>query len=186
MAIERLLLLSGAMGAGKSSIAAVLKEKYFFSGISSSAYLRERQKMISLQDNRLSLQELGDRLDIETAFSWIINNVAIPTIESALDIENWLLDAVRKPRQVELFRIRFGTVVRHVHLSAPEAELERRFLEREKGESKSSYMLAIQHPNELSARSLGSVADQTFDTTRHSAMDIADQILCLWGVRYEE
>lgn len=180
MAVKRLLLLSGAMGSGKSSIATVLKEKYFFSGISSGAYLRKFQKINSLSCDRLGLQELGDQLDIETGFSWLIDLVAVPAMESASNVENWLLDAVRKPRQVDLFRLHFVDVVKHIHLIAPESVLKNRYLERDQNEAPIDYEIATHHPNELAARSLASIADQKIDTSRYTQVEIAEHILNMW------
>lgn len=178
--MKRLLLLSGAMGAGKSSIAAELKAKHFFSAISTSSYLRENLNSITNQGSRLSLQKLGDQFDIQTNFTWVIDSVAIPAINNNPNVENWLLDAVRKPRQVELFREKFGCCVKHVHLFASEDELQRRFLERDHQETINSYIAASRHPNELIARSLRAISDHAFDTTEFSINDIVMHILFLW------
>lgn len=181
MAIKRLLLLSGAIGSGKSTVASELRAKHSFVGLSSGSFLREQLKIISSSDTRLNLQELGDRLDKETAFSWLIDSVAAPTMKAAPDVENWLLDAVRKSQQVELFRARFGSIVKHIHLTAPEVELQRRYIERAFNQSLSNYFSDIEHPNEISSRSLGLIADYTFDTSKYSSVDIASKIISTWG-----
>lgn len=178
--MKRLLLLSGAMGAGKSTIALELKEKHSFQPISTSAFLRTLQNTAHTSNSRLSLQDLGDRLDSETNFSWIINSVAEPIIKENIGTDNWLFDAVRKIPQVNLLRHQYGPAVRHVHLVAPEIELQRRYLKRNTQETKANYLLAIEHPNEVSARSLSSVADHTFDTTKFSKEEITKEILGFW------
>lgn len=179
MALKRFLLLSGAIGSGKSSVASELKSSHNFSGISSSEYLRAYGQRQGEKNRRQQMQDLGDRLDSETDFTWIVREVAVPTIEMNSNIENWLLDAVRKPRQIAHFRSAFGDLVQHVHLSALENVLRSRY-ESRVAPGDSSYTEAIQHPNEMAARSLGLIADHTFDTTSTSAKDIAAQIFHFW------
>lgn len=180
-AMEKLLLLSGASGAGKSAIAKELEYSFQFRRISSSGYLRSYGQSLSAVGEKHQLQELGDRLDDETDFTWIVDEVAAPTVDRAPEHSNWLLDAVRKPRQVLHFRRRFGPHIRHIHLTAPEAVLEQRYNERAKP-GDTPYAEVIVHSNEITARSLGSVADHTFDTSALSPADIAQRIMKAWRV----
>ncbi|WP_082542767.1 AAA family ATPase [Rhodanobacter sp. Root561] len=162
--MEKILLLSGAIGAGKSSVAKALGERYEFQRISSSGYLKTYGEKILPGEERHQLQNLGDRLDEETDFIWIVRDVAVPAIERAPEIDNWLLDAVRKPRQVMHFREYFGPKVHHIHLTAPEDVLKRRYRQRADPDD-TSYEEAIKHSNEIAARSLKSIANEIFDTT---------------------
>lgn len=129
--------------------------------------------------DRHNLQELGDDLDKETDFSWLIESVAIPAITVRPDVDNWLLDAVRKPRQVELFRLRFTDAVKHVHIVASEAVLKQRYASRNPHHV-AQYETDVSHPNEQCARSLASLADQILDTEGLTPSDIADQIIQIW------
>lgn len=131
--------------------------------------------------DRHKLQELGDNLDRTTDFSWVVNSVAIPEINARLDVDNWLLDAVRKSKQVKLFKLRFAEAVIHVHLEAPESVLEQRYAERGLNQL-AEYHANVRHPNELNARSLGSIADKVFDTGTFTALEIASQIMELWEI----
>lgn len=178
--MEKLLLLSGASGAGKSSVAKELEDRFQFRRISSSGYLRSYGQTLSSEGEKHQLQGLGDRLDEETDFRWIVDDVAAPTLDGAPEQLDWLLDAVRKPRQVLHFRQRFGPHVRHVHLTAPEAVLMQRYNERAKP-GDTPYEEVISHSNEITARSLGDHADQTFDTSKLSPPDIAQCIMEAWG-----
>ncbi|ARP82341.1 hypothetical protein CAL12_16970 [Bordetella genomosp. 8] len=179
MTVKRLLLLSGQMRSGKSSLAQVLKENYNFQGISTSGYLKSHIHPASGDVTRSWMQNLGDQLDQETDFAWVVDSVAIPAMEAAPATESWLIDAVRKPRQVEHFRAWSPYAVRHVHLYAPESILQVRYAA---GLSAGdpTYSSAIAHPNEVAASSLGVFADQTFDTSQASALEIAKQIIHLW------
>lgn len=173
------------MRAGKSSVAYALKENHDFSGISSGGYLRTCGKRGAVSDMRSWLQETGDQLDIETDFAWVVDAVTIPAIAASPSVENWLFDAVRKPRQVEHFRAHFGQIVRHVHLSASEDVLRERYVVGV-APGDAAYVAAITHPNEIAARSLGAMADEIFDSTTLRASDIAARIIDAWlGVTHE-
>lgn len=167
------------MASGKTTVSASLQERHGFAPISSSSFLRAQLAARNKPLDRRNLQELGDSLDRATDFSWLIESVAIPSIEARPNVDNWLLDAVRKPRQVELFRLLFGDVVRHVHIVAPEIVLEQRYVTRNTSLS-DEYQVSVLHPNEQSARSLAGFADKVLDTQQHTAWEIADQIMDIW------
>ncbi|MFK4073686.1 AAA family ATPase [Ectopseudomonas khazarica] len=177
--MKRLLLLSGPMASGKTSVAVALQEGYGFVPISSSAFLREQLVARNMPADRQHLQELGDSLDKATDFSWLIESVASPVIDAQPHIDNWLLDAVRKPRQVELFKLQYAGLVRHVHITASESVLQQRYAERGVG-NLAQYRAAVLHPNEQSARSLAGLADQALDIEAFTPLEIADQILSAW------
>ncbi|WP_426178473.1 hypothetical protein [Pseudomonas sp. TWRC1-2] len=177
--MKRLLLLSGPMASGKTSVSAVLQEILGFVPISSGSFLRAQLAARNEPLDRYHLQELGDSLDRATDFSWLIESVASPAFEARPGVDSWLLDAVRKPRQVELFRLRFANDVRHVHIVAPEFLLEQRYVDRGLGDLE-EYRRSILHPNEQSARSLAGFADKILDTNEHTPLEIADQIMSIW------
>ncbi|MQT57465.1 hypothetical protein GHO41_08935 [Pseudomonas sp. FSL R10-0399] len=167
------------MACGKTSISESLQARYGFLPISSGAYLRGvligRNQVL----DRHNLQELGDALDRETGFSWLVEAVAMPAIKARPDIENWLLDAVRKPQQVELFRLRFKGAVKHVHIVAPEVVLEQRYASRNPL-TLQHYQASVMHPNEQSARSVAPLADYILDAEELTPSAIADQIIGIW------
>jgi adenylosuccinate synthase len=167
------------MASGKTSVSAALQEHFDFSSISSSAFLKAKLISQGEAPDRQKLQELGDSLDKSTDFSWVIDSVASPAIEARSDVDNWLLDAVRKSRQVELFRLNYGSAVMHVHVEAPEVVLQERYAARGPNHL-AEYKLNVQHPNEFSARSLGNLADKVFDTETLSVLEITHQIIELW------
>lgn len=177
--VKRLLLLSGPMASGKTSVSASLQEFHGFIPISSGAFLRAYLAARSKPHDRHNLQELGDSLDESTDFSWLIESVASPAIQDRPAVENWLLDAVRKPRQVELFRLRFGDAVKHVHICAPESVLQQRYVARGTADL-NEYITSVAHPNEQSARSLSGFADKVLDTHTYTPFQIADQIMDVW------
>lgn len=167
------------MASGKTLVSECLKEHYGFEAISSGSFLREQLLIRNVLIDRLHLQELGDALDRDTDFSWLIEWVAKPTIDARPHTDSWLLDAVRKQRQVELFRLHFVDSVRHVHIVAPEPVLQRRYSERG-ADHLAQYQASVSHPNEQSARSLAHLADKVMDTDEFNVLDIANQIVKLW------
>jgi adenylosuccinate synthase len=128
----------------------------------------------------------GDRLDDETDFKWLIDNVAVPAITANKDNDWWLLDSVRKKRQVDHFRDRFGKWVFHVHLVARESIVEERYSRRliaghEMGNV--SYATTIAHANERSSRSLVDIADFIVDLGSASSEAAASSIVKKWNER---
>lgn len=170
----RIVLLSGPFKVGKSTVTGELVQQFGYLKISSSDYLRSLNpglEKLEISEARLRLQESGDELDRQTDFGWVVDPVATSAVASAPDASTWLFDAVRKRRQVEHFREKFGSAVMHVHLTAPDDVLRVR-----SGLTHTAYNAAIIHPNEVNSRSLFNVADLIFDTTLHTAYEIAAQI----------
>lgn len=175
----RIVLFSGPFKVGKSTVTGELFQQFGYSKISSSDYLRSLTpglEQLDIAQVRLRLQEKGDELDRQTDFCWVVDPVATSVIANAPKVSAWLFDSVRKRRQVEHFRERFGSAVIHIHLTAPDDVLRTR-----SGLSETAYTAAISHSNEVNARSLGNIADQVFDTTLHTAHEIAAQISKVGG-----
>lgn len=164
---EIVLLLSGPVSVGKTTLRDLLMARYAFGSIRSSAYLRELAAKQTTGTARLDLQELGDSLDRKTDYRWVLDDVALPAMEASTQTRRWLFDAVRKKRQVEHFRGQFKQRVFHLHLNAPEAVLRERYESRlrENGEPvEGAYERAVVHENEQESRSLIAIADAIIET----------------------
>lgn len=177
--MKRMLLLSGAMGAGKTAVAAALEARDGFQRLSTSGYLRQYGAGLGSAGQRLQLQDLGDCLDEETDYRWVVDDVARPALAADPAVDDWLLDAARKPRQVQHFRSAFGPVVRLVHLTAPEPVLRERYKARQAADD-TPYGTAIAHANEVAARSLLHIADVVIDTSINTPDDVVALIQTLW------
>ncbi|WP_051374459.1 hypothetical protein [Paraburkholderia sprentiae] len=153
--------------------------------VRSSAFLIEKAQREGLPTDRRGLQELGDRLDAETDYRWIVDDVALPSMEASADKSRWLVDAVRKPKQVEHFKSLERIKVVHVHLTAPEDALRFRYETRRAASASGplvpSYESAISHPNEVAARGLIKIADIVVDAIDGSTAELAQQIISLEG-----
>jgi adenylosuccinate synthase len=164
-----LLLLSGPVAVGKSSVAYQLVHGHGFRSISSGRYLEHKARKRGTGISRSDLQQLGDSLDVQTDYRWLVEDIVIPAIDGDNPASRWLLDSVRKERQIHHIRAHYAESVCHVHFSAPEHVLRGRYEARSGtgGEyaGRTPYTTAIQHPNELEARYLVNIADLVIDMT---------------------
>jgi hypothetical protein len=159
----------------------VLVAQYEFDYVRSGNYLMELAQRESGSATRSSLQDRGDELDLRTDYRWLLEDVAIPGFAARPHIHRWLVDAVRKPRQIAHFREQFGPVVLHVHLTASEGILKARYKSRMQTLSEltelTAYEAAISHDNEKLSRGLIDIADLVIDAVCISPEVIAQQVL---------
>jgi adenylosuccinate synthase len=174
------LLLSGPVSVGKTTLRDLLMSNHQFGAIRSSAYLRDVAAKQAGGTGRLDLQELGDALDQRTDYRWVVDSVALPAIAAEPGRMRWLFDAVRKKRQVEHFRAAFGAAVFHLHLDAPEDVLRTRYelrLLEQGGPVEGAYDRAVAHDNEQQSRGLIRFADATVQTYPGSSEEVLAQAL---------
>jgi hypothetical protein len=177
---QSIILLSGPLAVGKTSVRDKLVLNGGYQPIRSSAYLRQ---FADVDGGRRTLQEVGDRLDLETDYRWLLERVATPAFEAEPQQKKWLVDAVRKAKQIDHFRNCYGvtSLVFHAHLDAPESVVKQRFENRKRSGEDSvegvTYESAIDHDNERSARGLKHVADKVYDTSADLPEVIATRIL---------
>lgn len=168
------LLLSGPVAVGKSTLARQLDEDHGFRMIRSGNHLRSVATQLGSNTTRRAMQELGDALDLRTDYLWLLDDVASPQMEAAPNHARWLLDSVRKERQIEHFRSRFAHVL-HIHLTATEEVLRARYDARLAAggeyEGGTPYDVATAHPNEFASRGLIRIADHVVDSSIVSAME---------------
>lgn len=179
-----ILLLSGPVSVGKTTLRDLLLANHGFGAIRSSSYLRELAAKHAGGTDRLDLQELGDKLDVQTDYRWVVDDVAVPAIDASPATSRWLFDAVRKLHQVEHFRDKFGHSVFHLHLDAPEEVLRARYERRLAGQKEpiaDAYDRAIAHDNERNSRALVNVADAVVQT--HPAGDYEVLAAALTAIR---
>lgn len=178
-----IILLSGPIASGKTTLAAELIESHGFHRLKSSDYLKALCATRGLEISRANLQKVGDELDSQTDYRWLVSEIAAPRIASTPDQNRWLIDAVRKGRQIEHFRAAFGPEVLHVHVWASEEVLKDRYYRRhaagESHEGSTSYGEAIAHPNEIASRDLMDHADLAINVHRVSTAATASAIAML-------
>jgi AAA domain len=184
---KALLLLSGPIAVGKTAVRDELVANHGFDYVRSGGYLTEMANKRSLVVGRTSLQDLGDQLDLETEFHWLLDDVIVPALNEKFEVDRWIVDAVRKPEQVKHIRQMVGgPVVLHIHLTAPDPVLERRYEARRAMPQKVDsipYHVAIKYPNETISRSLYEIADEVYDTELIGPREMGVRISNWFSVR---
>lgn len=180
-----IVLLSGPVAVGKTTVTASLMTRLGFERVRSGAFLQQTAERLGRPSNRAGLQALGDEYDENTDYRWLVDDVAKPLVSSKPQQKRWLIDAVRKQRQVQHFRDAFGDSVMHIHLIADEVTLQSRYEARviagEEYLGSTPYGVAITHPNEIAARSMLGIADAVINVEGKSLEAIVDEVDALIG-----
>jgi len=182
---KRIILLSGPVCSGKTTLGDALVERYDFVRLKTRDLIRRR---LGTAIERGALQKAGESLDRQTKGRWVSEELVRVSLELKDDAVV-LVDAVRIRSQIAAIRDAFGSRVTHVHLTAPEDELARRYAERA-GQVKelSSYSAVRQNPTERQVERLQAIADIVIDTKRATAGDVVVRVaaqLGLYGRDYE-
>jgi len=169
MSTERVILLSGHISSGKSTLANGLAQRYHMSIFKTREVLLKRVKGHS--QNRRNLQFEGDKLDKKTKGAWIIDELLrwLPPHSSDSAI---IVDSIRTSDQASSLRDAFGSRVVHVHLTAPFEELGKRYTSRPGTEGTQGYSDALQNETESHVDDLADIADVVIDTKRCSPEDV--------------
>ena len=125
---NRIIVLSGPISSGKSTLAKGLAERYGMHIFKTSEILK-RQVGSNLQQDRKVLQAQGERLDKKTNGQWVLHALREWSNQFNL-ISDVVIDSVRIAEQIQALREAYGPIVIHVHLTAPMGELEPRFNKR--------------------------------------------------------
>jgi adenylosuccinate synthase len=169
---RKIVLLSGAITAGKSTLANLLKQRYGFEIVSTKDDLLSRREHAT----RESLQKLGQQLDKETGGSWVREALQRQIQKSSGN--KFVVDAVRILDQVDLIRQAYGYQVMHIHLTASEAELQGRFSKRSSSTFTESinYANAKRNKTERLVEDLRASADVVIDTSRCEPLDVLARV----------
>jgi len=177
------VLLSGSVSSGKSTLAQSLSSEFGFTLIKTWELLKELAPDTNLE--RTALQALGEKLDQETSGDWVADLLA-RKVNTLSDDAMIVVDAVRIEGQIEAVRRGFGARVKHVHLEADVAELEQRYKRRKRGDIKelASYSEVLKNKTESEVPKLAGIADVLIKTDRCTKEDVlvrAASHLSLYG-----
>ncbi len=169
--IEGLILLSGHISSGKSTLAAGLADRFGMHILKTRDVL-ERRVPGGLAENRKVLQLEGERLDQRTQGSWVVDEV-IKLTRKDHTITRIVVDSVRTKEQVQVIRKAFDPRVIHIHLTAPYEVLEQRYSEHKAPHVNAvPYAEALKDTTEQKVDSLGEIADAVIDSKRCNEGDV--------------
>jgi adenylosuccinate synthase len=170
---KKIILLSGRVSAGKSTLATNLVEQF-------DAHVLKTKDLIAavsnrgVQSGRRDLQRYGQMLDRKTAGEWVATALTrqVETLGPGAVI---VVDAVRIVEQVHAVRRAYGSRVVHVHLEAHESVLVERYKRKQRQKSSGefeSYSELSSNRTEKRVGSLAQTADVVIDTNRCTKQDV--------------
>jgi adenylosuccinate synthase len=175
----RIIVLSGPISSGKTTLGDTLVARYGFVRFKTQELIR---KILEPDLDRGALQRAGDALDRKTGGRWVADALARAILDLPDDAAV-IVDSVRIEAQVRAIREAFGGLVTHVHLTAPLAELSRRYAERHTAVREfKSYEQVRANPTERKVEKLQTIADIVVDTRRSEPADVVTRVAAQLGL----
>src|SRR5260370_33803854 len=119
-----IVLLSGPIAAGKTTLCDELVSRFGFSVFKTRELIQELCKDVPTE--RGALQKAGESLDRKTKGEWIAQSLA-RNVQALETTGNVVVDSVRIKKQIDGVRRAFGAQVVHIHLTAAEETLKKRY-----------------------------------------------------------
>jgi len=167
----RLVLISGPLCSGKSTLAELLRERLG----ATILYVRDVLRKYGASDDRESLQTVGAELEATTEGAWLANVVCRETQGTPEKLT--VVDSVRTLRQLRHLRA-LSNPSALIYLTATPAALARRFKQRigHGVIDSTSYAKATAHPTERGVSDVGQRADVMIDTTGVPRLRVFQQV----------
>lgn len=188
----RVVVISGQVGAGKSTLAQGLADDYGAVHVSTKELLllTAERRGDALEHARLALQKYGAQLDDETDGRWVAAAVSAKisgastaghAVEQPDELMGdqpaglYVVDSVRIKKQIDHLRDALGADIVHMHLYSSNTVLAERYANR--GEVSglkelSSYEEVAKDPTERGVAELRDDADVAIDTERSNVADV--------------
>jgi adenylosuccinate synthase len=169
----QLIVLSGPLCAGKSTLAACLRQHR------GAEVITAREILATLggdPNDRRDLQLRGAELERTTEGRWLLDGVVNRLVTASSVIQ--VVDSIRTTRQASLFRAQFIDVFL-LHLTAAETVLRERFLASAEGVAagEATTIRVFSHEVERDADSVRTLADAVIDTTGKAVADVCTEAL---------
>ncbi|HEV7767816.1 MAG TPA: adenylosuccinate synthetase [Thermoanaerobaculia bacterium] len=182
MPSQIVVVLSGPIAAGKTTLADSLEKRFSFARFKTRELIRT---ILGTEPAREALQKAGEDLDRESNGTW----VAAALTKQILDAQatgpdgRILVDSVRLISQVEAIRNAFGRNVVHVHITAPYEILARRYAARIATiQELATYEHVKADPTEAQVETLQDVADIVIDTSQATEEDVVIRVAARLGL----
>ncbi len=163
----RIVVLSGAICSGKSSLAQSLESRY------QARVIKTRQLILTakprIKESRMAFQRAGDALDREDGGKWVRDALTSIVMESEGSTPSGLfvVDSVKIESQVQGIRDAFGSNVHHIHVTAEPDELKCRYNKRQADLDVSTpYEKVRKNKTERNIEALAKIADIVVSTDR--------------------
>lgn len=163
------VVLSGSIASGKSTLADGLRVRYGAHHLRTQDLLRARaasEGRGKLRDRR-ALQQYGEELDQRTEGRWVAEDLG-PIVASLPDRSVVVVDAIRILKQLDALHVAFGRRISHVHLTADLDQRARRYADRQRVpggiDELADYAQVQQDPTESRVPELAADADLVIDT----------------------
>ena len=183
---KQIILLSGPVACGKSELGRALTERFGAESISTREVIQGLRPTTPTE--RKALQRAGDRLDRETGGAWVAQYLERRLPRLAQDAVV-VVDSVRIPTQIDAIRRAYGSLVFHIHVTAPEEVLAHRYAQRKADVAElPTYEEVRRSKTERGVSKLAEVADVVLDTDRCLPADVAVRAaahLGFYGRSYE-
>ena len=164
--VQRLIVLSGSICAGKSSLARALEREFDVEVISTRELISQR--FSDGATDRAKLQAQGSNLDDSTNGQWIADELAKWLVRERADSQLVCVDAVRDERQIDALRAVYPTALVHLHLEADVDVRESRYAPRNET---TPFDAASADRVEQNVHRLRDIADVCIDTNRRTPED---------------
>ena len=170
----QIVLLSGSVSSGKTTLSEKLRHQFEFHVLKTKEVLRQlsqRRQRKELEADRRAMQLFGERLDRETQGKWVLDALT-KVIRGSSD--RVIVDSVWIPAQIRAIRQAYGFDVVHIHLSAPETVLAKRYQGRKTPAFRElkSYAEVERNPTEGRVGNLAIAADVVIDTALCTPNDV--------------
>ncbi|MFT3883153.1 MAG: adenylosuccinate synthetase [Gemmatales bacterium] len=177
---KMIVLLSGHVASGKSTLATLLHDRFNFEVIKTWQLLKSINPKIPQE--REALQAFGELLDKETNGQWVVEQLE-QLIRTRRDF-TVVIDSVRHQGQIDFVRKGYGTSVIHVHLKAPQDVLTSRYKNRENKDIQElgSFAELLKNETEKAVPELEQSADVVVDTYLNSSEDVLTRAACHLGL----
>ena len=170
---RRIILLSGAVASGKSMLANQLANRFNMKLLRTSAVLRAKMAK-SDEPGRIALQDFGDELDQSTSGAWVLDSLR-QMLEAEATSTNVVVDSVKIQAQIDAIRDLYGSLVTHIHMTAPLDVLTSRYESRESSSHRAeqlTYPDVRSNQTESLVDGLSEIADVVIDSNRCTEEDV--------------
>lgn len=170
---DRIIVLSGHVCAGKSTVAALLKERFGAVHVRTSDCIMVKRP--NTPRERKALQKAGEALDKATGGAWVLDAFR-EFLYGVGERRPFLIvvDSARIPGQVEAIRRGYGSRVIHIHLEASRETLAARYENRHASSiaELDSYAQVLANKTEKGVGDLAADADVVISTERCTIEDV--------------